>query len=919
MASASNEWAAPPSLDNADVEAIDRFDEGENDDDNSDESDDEEPEGDDEQTIVDAGRHKRMQRIQKVLYDQLVGNDTQIALELREKEEELRRAKTKREDLGVELYGVQQQLAQLQMALEGAHNKLNDTHENRFKAEDNLDEVKDEFKKKKAVVEKSKVQMHKAQVELDALNQTLRQVEAYNDEMKSEIARSQRAAHKAEETVTNLEKQKKKQDLYIDKLTEEVKSLKENIQLYGAQLKVQAQETEAADETLKEAAKQMEATAFEKKQLMQQWKSSLIGMQQRDQALLATQTAINAVNEQELAVVSEIRGYKTSIQKAQTVSETLTGTIDRFDSENRFVEEQLGAIQQDMDKLSERYADDKLFNDLLKRSFGYDMLQKSLKQTDAQVDKVSQDAKRLDGDTASVTQNLETVQKERHALEDAIQAQKNTQTTMNKAANNLVKETQKIQTTIHEKEILYANIKNEMARVNVDILNVQAHTSQLKDTHDKLVTDLKTKDLAVEQSELEIRQRNDEIEKKMLRLDRLNKKYEQLVSNMVDENTGPLEATIKNIKKETLQKKKENVDKQREWLQIQTSLVHLTAESEEIGEKNQVLKSKTSILEQKQLRLVNEFNNFKTEVKELKAGIATMHIDTVKLNELISRHRDKQEALTNVNYSLELEFKRELKELEAESISMEAQANSIKQEKQMLLDQIIEVERQIMLWEKKIQIEKETQAALDPEVGQAEAKNMEREIHRMRLRLEALERDQERMIFEMERAIHKRDAIAMRGRGKKESDMTQASLLSKVATLQNKARQAAKETAALEKAIKQKSIQSEDISFQMDKISQDLKTQEDRAATLQRSINHALYEKQRCIDTEARKQRMLKKWEQICQGKGFDPTDEDRIHADKDKAMTDTQKIRDMIDTLQQQHPHLKEVLTRVAMLSEAQ
>lgn len=60
----------------------------------------------------------------------------------------------------------------------------------------------------------------------------------------------------------------------------------------------------------------------------------------------------------------------------------------------------------------------------------------------------------------------------------------------------------------------------------------------------------------------------------MLRLDRLNRKYEQLTSKMdVDENTGPLEATIKHIKKETDHRKKENLDLQRDWLHIQTGLV----------------------------------------------------------------------------------------------------------------------------------------------------------------------------------------------------------------------------------------------------------------------------------------------------------------------------------------------------------
>jgi len=35
-----------------------------------------------------------------------------------------------------------------------------------------------------------------------------------------------------------------------------------------------------------------------------------------------------------------------------------------------------------------------------------------------------------------------------------------------------------------------------------------------------------------------------------------------------------------------------------------------------------------------------------------------------------------------------------------------------------------------MLWEKKIELERETQAALDPEAGMAECRAMEKEIHR---------------------------------------------------------------------------------------------------------------------------------------------------------------------------------------------
>lgn len=50
----------------------------------------------------------------------------------------------------------------------------------------------------------------------------------------------------------------------------------------------------------------------------------------------------------------------------------------------------------------------------------------------------------------------------------------------------------------------------------------------------------------------------------------------------------------------------------------------------------------------------------------------------------------------------------------------------------------MESERQILLWERKIQLEKEMQVTLDPDVGQNELQELKKEIHRMELRLEDL-------------------------------------------------------------------------------------------------------------------------------------------------------------------------------------
>merc|ERR1712070_841142 len=102
---------------------------------------------------------------------------------------------------------------------------------------------------------------------------------------------------------------------------------------------------------------------------------------------------------------------------------------------------------------------------------------------------------------------------------------------------------------------------------------------------------------------------------------------------------------------------------------------------------------------------------------------------------------------------------------------------------------VVEAEKQIMLIDKKIALERETQAALDPEVGAAEVRAMQREIHRMRLRYAQLQRRQEQMITDMERAIYKRDNIEAKGKlasQKKGSAPTQMGLVKEVTDLQNK-------------------------------------------------------------------------------------------------------------------------------------
>ena len=107
---------------------------------------------------------------------------------------------------------------------------------------------------------------------------------------------AKRTTLKAEEDMTKAEHDKKTQDLFIDRLQNQIRRLQEQLAMYEYQLLSQQNETQAAHETLQEAALEMEAITFEKKQLLQQWKSSLIALEKRDEMLRRVEDAIEYAN-----------------------------------------------------------------------------------------------------------------------------------------------------------------------------------------------------------------------------------------------------------------------------------------------------------------------------------------------------------------------------------------------------------------------------------------------------------------------------------------------------------------------------------------------------------------------------------------------------------------------------------------------
>ena len=251
-------------------------------------------------------------------------------------------------------------------------------------------------------------------------------------------------------------------DLFLniqDGLNENLKKAQEQRALYEAQFASQAAETQAAVDTLRDATKEMETIEFEKKQLMQQWKSSLIGMRRRDEALQATTDAIHEQIEEDRAAIQEIQGYKKATRDEQGENEKIMGVMNKLDSETEWMKTKMKDFADERAVLQERF----------------ELLKKSLEQTVSTQDQVYADYDAIVVELKGLEKNLEAVSREKVKVESEILLHKAEQVTHVKGAKNLAKEAQALQEMIQKHEQEESSVLNEMARIRVDILNTKAH------------------------------------------------------------------------------------------------------------------------------------------------------------------------------------------------------------------------------------------------------------------------------------------------------------------------------------------------------------------------------------------------------------------------------------------------------------
>lgn len=349
-------------------------------------------------------------------------------------------------------------------------------------------------------------------------------------------------------------------------------------------------------------------------------------------------------------------------------------------------------------------------------------------------------------------------------------------------------------------------------------------------------------------------------------------------------------------------KRNENASLQRQWIRAQTRLVELADELSEAQDTLRGVGSRCTLLRQKQTRINSSVESEKKELKGLTRDIGILHRSMAKLNNMSAEYGQKKLELSSSNHTVELEFAERLQELQKEAEDGVEKIRVLVQEKEALIERVIELEEQILIWERKIDLERETQQALDPEIGQSEVRELKKEVHRMRLKLEAIDRRKTKMIADMEAAIYKRDDIQIRNANTKRKSTTRAALKKQISSLKRSLRDTLKQSKTVEQDI---SSQENDNRILMDMLER-VQTEYNEAETSVLQLNERiqLANLQKKIRTEqlCMIQTRRKRMESVLAHEFHVSSSEEKVNLDHHRQNERTEALKEALRELRSQH-----------------
>jgi coiled-coil domain-containing protein 40 len=477
-----------------------------------------------------------------------------------------------------------------------------------------------------------------------------------------------------------------------------------------------------------------------------------LGLKKRDEMIASIQTEI-AKNDEKLGLMqNEIGVLKKNMSKALGEGETLTAVLKKLENEIGFINSQMDARKIDKEALANTFQ----------------LLEKTMLQTEQDLNVAMQEESKIRMSINSVRKQESQALTKIQTLDQQLYEKLQIHSAFELGASSTTRDNNKLRAQNEEKLEKIVAAQNEISAITVATANISNKVDSLKTELDKVDQSIVEKNLAIQTYDQSFKSISDQIKKKASQMDLLNKKLGSLTSDQV--HNGPLESTIASLTKSLSNLDADQLALQTRYLTLQTDLVSSNRKCQSLSSEIDTLKLYKSSLVRKNTIHTSALATEASEIVMHNRNIASLQHDLQRLSTLIYSQGKVRSTLDSETYILKSNLIDALKQSKLQFIQLENKLYSLKSEKQIILDSILDSDQKFLNWTFKLKVLKQISDTLDPNTGSSELNQMSQEINRMGMRYKSILDLQERMVKEMERGVYRRTEISKRG-GKVKGDV----------------------------------------------------------------------------------------------------------------------------------------------------
>ncbi|KAK6624358.1 hypothetical protein RUM44_011217 [Polyplax serrata] len=738
-----------------------------------------EEEDEDTTPLVLEPDHPMMQRFQAALKAHLLKQIDKLSNQVFELDHEIKQKEKEKEETGLELYAVQEEVYRQQKVLEDCETTIESLMKERESLDESVKTKKSNWKEEVNQLNCAKKKEMDLMAELQRLSSLEKQMEKWEKEIESELTVTQRISEKTMYDKNKLIEEKRKMDMYLLKLMTAVSNNEADIKVLDGEIELKLEEKDTLSQTLADAAADLQALVTEQKRLMSAWNSVASMISQKNAVYTNLTNDLAKLQDSFRSLNSEIESYKRSSGEEMKKSEKLAITMTRVENDFESGEVTLKILMEKKTVLEDKIASTATM----------------IERTEAEFLHAKMESDKIEGNLKGVRANLEKLCQEHSRLEDEAMTCLQEQICNDKAASHMNKLLKEAREKNRKQEFSLLETENKISQKFLEAEELKEVISRNNEIVKEMNKELSAKEEELKKIEDEIDKCQSAIIQKQGNYATLTRKIEKYIekTNYGKVWLSPAQQRIIDLEKTNAEIQAKNDKMQSFWLIQQNNNIKLSEQRNEQLKEISLLRKQVLLYEQRVLKTDREFQREKKIENDVNKSISELQQKLGSLSGVLVDRKDYKENLGKENILMQAQFVQNLKDSELEQIRLKDEIKQLETALEELAETMLATQREMLAWERKIQSAMDAkndiqkQRSSSGEIGQMKA-----EIHRMEVRYGQLKRAQEKLISDLEQCVFRRDSIldgveSMEKRQPKGTN-TRVSLQKKIDTLKSSIR-----------------------------------------------------------------------------------------------------------------------------------